>query len=121
MKKNVKHVVLHLYGVDDNRTVHFVTTRDDMSAVKEYRIMEGMSEVVVGMEEGNKHWKDLINNYQSHKAITIFDEEPDIQYTNDNGHFVITVDGNFYCTCDNMKEVREAIQGLKEKRDDRWQ
>lgn len=30
------------------------------------------------------------------------------------GHYVITVDGQFYCSCDNWKEVCEEIESIQE-------
>ena len=36
-----------------------------------------------------------------------------VEIKREREHWVILVDGKFYCSCDNMDEVREEIKGIK--------
>lgn len=36
----------------------------------------------------------------------------DVKYKRVYGHYNVYIDGNFYCSCDNMDEVRSEIAQL---------
>ena len=36
-----------------------------------------------------------------------------VEIKNVKGHYEIWICGKFYCSCDNMVEVREEIKGIK--------
>lgn len=40
-----------------------------------------------------------------------------ITYAREKDHYVIYIDGEFYCTADDIREVKREIENLKEKKE----
>lgn len=56
--------------------------------------------------------------YNGDKAITVTDEkryERDVKWYHEYGHYAIDVDGKRYCTCDNVREVREELEEIRKE------
>ena len=83
--------------------------------MKSYYVIEKGIETPVSKDEGNELYAKLRKEYPNAKAITIIDlPSEQIHYVKVNDHYEVHIGSEFHCSCQDMNEVREEIEKLKE-------
>ena len=96
--------------------VQFKITVDDIDSFdKRYYIITNGEEREVTREEGNKEYKRLREQNPDMRALILIDRRNEtITHVRVAEHFEVYLGSIFICSCDDIKEVREAKEKLRE-------
>ena len=114
----IKLINVH-YRDENHRAmkVQFKTTIEGMDEYSKYYYItvEGEEEREVTKEEGNQYYKQLRERYPQMKALTLIDVNHEaVTHIRVVEHFEVRLGYDYVCSCDDMKEVREAEERVKE-------
>lgn len=111
----IKLVNVHYRGEKGNEKVQFQTLFDTTTNIKTFNVITDGELKEVKQEEGNEVFRRLKQEHDT-KVITIIDvNNESITYFRIMEHFEVRIGNDFYCTCDNIEEVRDVVKELKEK------
>ena len=115
----IKLVNVHYY--DERRHPVKVCFKTRVEGIEEldkryYISIDDGEEKEVTKEEGNAEYKRLREEHPDAKALVLIDTKYDaVTHISVAEHFAIYVGYDFVCSCDNMDEVREMEEKIKEK------
>lgn len=96
------------------KKVQFKTTFETPQNEKRYYIIENEEQREVSKDEGNERFKQIREHYPNARSLTIIDVNNEaINYCRVNDHYEVYLGGNFYCTCEDIKEVRREVEELQ--------
>ena len=114
MKIVVKQLNVHFRFHNQNVTWSFQTVYDDVVGIKRYVVVcsNGMHEMA--KEDGNKLFRFLKEHFECKTVLIIDKEENKVTYNKAMEHYEVRVGGKFVESCDNVIELREALERWKE-------
>lgn len=113
--------LINVHYRDENHRPVKVIFKTTIEGVEEfdkryYVAIEGEEEREVTKDEGNAEYKYLREKHPDAKVIVIIDANYEaVTHIRVADHFEVYVGYDRICACDDMKEVREVEEKLKEK------
>ena len=109
----IKLVSVHYKNNYKSINVKFQTVLDRITGEKVYHVIDDSGDRIVTKQYGNQLYRSLKQQYPNMRSLTIIDIDCKLAtYIRINEHYEIRIGNSFFCSCDNINEVRDVLEQL---------